>query len=104
MFIFPLFEFWTMCCLFIHSDYFYSTTSSPQLHRDALDTARILCWSFTTEAPQATASEGLAQGPYVATRAGFEPATLRTKSVESTNGLPRPAAWFVQPAPWIVLC
>src|SRR6218665_3611747 len=32
---------------------------------------------FHSEAPQATASEGLAQGPYVAARAGFEPMTLR---------------------------
>jgi len=30
---------------------------------------------FQAEAPQATASEGLAQSPYVAVRAGFEPAT-----------------------------
>jgi len=30
---------------------------------------------FHTEAPQTTASEGLAQGPYVSARAGFEPAT-----------------------------
>ena len=28
---------------------------------------------FHAVAPQAIASEGLAQGPYVATRAGFEP-------------------------------
>jgi len=34
---------------------------------------------FYAEAPQATASEGLAQGLYVAARAGFEPTTLRTK-------------------------
>ena len=36
--------------------------------------------------------EGLAQGPYmyVAAKAGFEPATLRTKGVESTNDPPRP--------------
>jgi len=40
---------------------------------------------FHTEAPQATASEGLAQGPYVAARAVFEPAPLRTKGDESTN-------------------
>ena len=32
---------------------------------------------FHAEAQQATASEGLAQGPYVAARAGFEPMTLR---------------------------
>jgi len=34
---------------------------------------------FHAEAPQANASEGLAQGPYVAAGAGFEPATLQTK-------------------------
>ena len=37
------------------------------------------------EAPQATVSEGLAQGPYVAARAGDEPLTLRTKGIDSTN-------------------
>ena len=42
---------------------------------------------FHAKAPQATASEGLAQGPYVA-RAGFEPKTLRTKGDESTNEPP----------------
>ena len=41
------------------------------------------------EAPQVTASDGLAQGPYVAARAGFKPATLPTKGVESTNEPPR---------------
>ena len=30
-------------------------------------------------------SEGLAQGPYMAARAGFEPKTLWTKGIESTN-------------------
>ena len=45
---------------------------------------------FHAEAPQANASEGLAQGPYVAAKAGLEPATLRTKGVESTNEPTRP--------------
>ena len=40
---------------------------------------------FHAEVPQATASEGLAYGPYEVATAGFEPATLRTKGVESTN-------------------
>jgi len=31
---------------------------------------------FHTEAPQATVNEGLAHGPYVAARQGFEPATF----------------------------
>ena len=34
------------------------------------------------------ASEGLAQGPYVAARVGFEPATLRTQGTEPTNEPP----------------
>ena len=54
------------------SGYFYNTSQSPLL-RGAPDTARIMCWSFTLWAPQAT--EGLAQGPYMVARAGFEPAT-----------------------------
>src|SRR6218665_124060 len=44
------------------------------------------CRSLHAEAPQATASEGLAQGPYVAASAGFEPA----KGIDSTNAPPRP--------------
>ena len=40
---------------------------------------------FHAEAPQATVSEGLAQGPYVAARAGVEPLTLLTKGVDSTH-------------------
>ena len=32
---------------------------------------------FHAEEPQVTASEGLAHGPYVAGRAGFEPTILR---------------------------
>ena len=35
---------------------------------------------------QASASEGLVQGPYVASRAGFEPATLWSKGIDSTKG------------------
>ena len=45
---------------------------------------------FHAEAPQATVSEGLAQGPYVAARMGLEPTTLRTKRIESTKVPPRP--------------
>ena len=39
------------------------------------------------EAPQATASVGLAQGPYMTAGAGFEPTTLRTKGDESANAM-----------------
>ena len=49
---------------------------------------------FHAEAPQAIVSEGLAQSPYVAARAGFEPTTLRTKGVETTNAPPRPTIYM----------
>ena len=47
---------------------------------------------FHAEAPQAYASEGLAQGSYVAARAGFEPMTLRMKGDESTIEPPHPGS------------
>ena len=40
-------EQWFVCFKHIHSDHFYSTSSSPLLLRSAPDTARILCRSFT---------------------------------------------------------
>ena len=46
--------------------------------------------------PQATASEGLAQGPYVAVRVGFGPATLRTKGVESASEPPCPNVFYTK--------
>jgi len=50
---------------------------------------------FHAEAPQATVSEGLSQGPYMAARAGVEPVTLRTKGVDSIKVPPSPtdALW-----------
>src|SRR6218665_1007570 len=84
---------------FIHSCCFYSVPSSPLLLKGAPDTARILCAprhstdtvsEFHVETSQATVRKGLAQGPHMAARAGFEPTTLRTKGVESTNESSRP--------------
>ena len=45
---------------------------------------------------QATTSEGLAQGPYMAARVGFEPATNRTKVTESNTEPPCPLAAKMQ--------
>ena len=75
---------------FIHSGYFYSTSSSSLLlssrsSRHSMDTVS----EFLTKAPQATASERLAQGPYVSAKAGFGTATLRPRDAESTNEPPR---------------
>ena len=60
-------------------------TTAQKCSRHSTDTVP----EFHAEAPQATASEGLAQGPYVVARAGFEPATLLTKGAETTNEPPR---------------
>ena len=45
-------------------------------------TALIPRRSLHAKVLQATASEGLAQGPYVVAGVGFEPATLRTEGTE----------------------
>src|SRR6218665_897933 len=58
---------------FIHSGYLYSASSSPPLLRGAHGTDTVP--EFHAEAPQATVSEGLAQGPYVVASAGVEPMT-----------------------------
>jgi len=73
---------------FFHSGYFFSASSNPKRRsRHNSDTVS----EFHAEAPQTTASEDLAQGPSVAARVWFEPATLRTKGDESSNEPPRPA-------------
>ena len=76
--------------LFTHSFRLFSPSSSPLLFRGAPRHSTDAVSEFQAEAPQATAIEGVIQGPYVAARAGFEPATLRTKGDESTNESPRP--------------
>ena len=45
---------------------------------------------FHAEVPQARATEGLAHGPCVAARVGFEPATFQMKGDEFTNEPQRP--------------
>src|SRR6218665_2930810 len=53
-------------------------------------TARILYRSFTPKRTGNCAGKGLAQGRYVAARAGVEPTTLRLKVIASTKAPPRP--------------
>src|SRR6218665_1867623 len=68
--------------LFIHS-FIHSAISIAPLqvlyYSEALPTtARIMYRSFTV-------GKGLAQGPYMAARAGVEPTTLRLKAIDSTK-------------------
>ena len=74
------------CIVFI---YLYSASHSMSLSEALPATTLILCRSEHAEALQATASEGLAQGPCVSARVGFEPATVRTEDTELTTELPR---------------
>src|SRR6218665_1246787 len=74
------------CIVFIH---FCSTSHSMRLS-EALPTTEIdTVGVFSAEVLQATVSEGLAHGPYLAARAGFEPAPLRSKDIDSTNAPPQ---------------
>jgi len=59
---------------------------------------------FDAEAPQATASEGLAQGPYVAAKTGLKPTTFQTKGVESTNEPPCPTIISLQDFHCFIVC
>jgi len=59
---------------------------SPRLLRGAPNHSNWHC----VGAQQATVSEGLAQGPYMAARVEFEPTTLRSNGIDSTNVLPHP--------------
>src|SRR6218665_794655 len=77
-------------CIFIHSGHFYSALSSPLLLRGAPDYSTDTVSEFTRRSAQATAGKGLAQGPYVAARAGVEPTTLRLKVIVSTKAPLRP--------------
>src|SRR6218665_3227861 len=76
--------------LFIHSGYFYSASLSPPTTQRRARYSTDTVSEFHADELQATASEGLAQRPYMAARAGFEPTTLRMKCDESTNEPPRP--------------
>src|SRR6218665_3899241 len=74
--------------IFIHSGHFYSASSSPLLLRDALDYR-------TDTVSQATVGKGLAQGLYVAARAGIEPTTLRLRVIDLTNNQCAPKSNYI---------
>ena len=79
------------CIVFIH---FYSASRSmclvvqKRFQKRSRPQQLTLFRSLHAEALQATVSEGLAQGLNLAARAGFEPTTLQSKGVISTNAPP----------------
>ena len=63
-----------------------SIASLQVLYSEALPTtARILYRSFTLKRTGNCVGKELAQGPYVTSRAGVEPTTLRLKAIDSTK-------------------
>src|SRR6218665_968156 len=72
------------CILFIQTISITSSrfTTTQRRSRHSTD----IVSEFQAGERQVTVSEGLAQGPYLAARTGFEP----PKGDESTNELPRP--------------
>ena len=48
------------------------------------------CIGVSRRSAKATVGKGLAQGPYMAARAGIEPTTLRLKAIDSTKAPPCP--------------
>src|SRR6218665_1187844 len=73
--------------VFVH---FYSAPHSMSLSEALLNTAIDTVSKFTCQSTIATVSEGLAQSPYVVAKVGFEPTTLRSKGINSTNVPPCP--------------
>src|SRR6218665_963500 len=69
---------------FIHSDHFYSVSSSPLLFRSAPDRARILCRSFTPKRHRQLQVKNLPKVP-TWRLGGFEPMTLWLKGIDSTK-------------------
>src|SRR6218665_1745436 len=68
---------------FFHSGHFYSAHSSPVLYSEHSRLQHRYCVGVLRRSAQATVGKGLAQGPYVAARAGVEPTTLRLKAFAS---------------------
>src|SRR6218665_1724912 len=53
------------------------------------------CIGVSCRSAQATVGKGLAQGPYMAARAGVKPTTLRLKAIDSTKAPPCPTKMYV---------
>src|SRR6218665_3945139 len=64
----------------------FKSTTTKRRSRHITDTVP----EFHAEAPHATVSEGVAQAPFVAARAGVEPMTLLMKGIDSTKAPSRP--------------
>ena len=77
---------------FIHSFILAISIATLQVfyYSEALPTAARILYRSIKPKRTATVGKELAQGPYVAARAGVEPTTLRLKVIDSTKAPSRP--------------
>ena len=77
---------------FIHSFILAISIAPLQVlyYSEALQLQHGYCIGVSRRSAQATVGKELAQGPFVAARAGVEPTTLWLKVIASTDAPPRP--------------
>ena len=75
-------------CIVLYLSIFIALLTAWAFQKRSRPQQLTLCRSLHAEALQAIAGKGLAQGPYMAARAGFEPTTLWLNGVVSTNAPP----------------
>src|SRR6218665_3661057 len=73
---------------FIHSGHFYKSITTQRRSR----LQHGYCIGVSRRSAQETVSKGLAQGPYVAAKAGVDPTILWLRVIDLTNAPPRPTA------------
>src|SRR6218665_1994603 len=88
-----LVSFNTLLIMIMMIDHIYSATLSTTTQRCSRLQHRY-CIGVSRQSAQATVSEKLAQGPYVAARARVEPTTLRLRVIDLTNAPPPPTLVF----------
>src|SRR6218665_268212 len=75
---------------FIHSDHFYSASSSPLLLRSAPTQHGYCAGVSRRSAPSNCELRTCPRSLYVTAKAGVEPTTLRLKAIDSANAPRRP--------------
>src|SRR6218665_3041991 len=78
-------------CIVLYLSISIALFTASAFHKRPQPQQLTLCRSLHAEALRATASKGLAQGPYMVDRVGFVPTTLRSKGITSTNAPPCPS-------------
>src|SRR6218665_2731474 len=80
----------TLYCIVLYLSISIALLTASAFQKHSRPQQLALCRSLHAKELQASASEGLAQALYVAARAGFEPMTLRSKGIDTTNAPPCP--------------